>query len=203
MNKTVVARLVGVIVGLTLVAAVGVYAYKEAPKATKFIDMVTQKINSIITPGAPIGNLTPTRDLRGRWTSSLQGKGLQLYGSFSIEGGTVEVYEDGDIELVIESVDGNTATGEIRWINLYGSGSTTIPEVGTVSMPRTLLVQDSGYCPITIRVSGSRLDFGSFSTGGVSGSMQGSYTTDLMSGTMTAQTEYGPIKGEFHLMRQE
>ena len=38
--------------------------------------------------------------------------------------------------------------------------------------------------------------------GGATFTMQGNYTTDIISGTMTATVSpYGQIKGEFHLMR--
>lgn len=42
----------------------------------------------------------------------------------------------------------------------------------------------------------------SMTSGGGSYTMQGNYTTDLISGTMTATVPpYGVIKGEFHLIR--
>jgi len=78
---------------------------------------------------------------------------------------------------------------------------TSIPGYGSVSVPKQCL-NDSGASAIKIKVSGSRLDFGTVSAGGATFSMQGNFTTDIISGTMTATTPYGVIKGEFHLNRK-
>ena len=80
---------------------------EKQPLMFRFIE---EKLKSIITPKAPIGNLTPVRDLRGTWKSSLAGKGLQVYGKFTTGPGTTMVYEDGDIELIIDSVADNVAS---------------------------------------------------------------------------------------------
>ena len=162
---------------------------------------VEQKLKSIITAKPPIGNLTPARDLRGTWTSAIRGKGIQLYGQFATNPGTTKIYEDGDVELIVNTLAGNTASGTIRYTNLCSSGSTTMPGYGSVSVPRQCIA-DTGARAIQIRVSGSRLDFGTVSAGGATFSMQGNFTTDIISGTMTATTPYGVIKGEFHLNRR-
>lgn len=167
-----------------------------------FVKLIEDKIKSIITGKPPIGDLTPARDLKGTWVSSLRGKGVQLYGKFDAAGGTVVVYEDGDITLVIDSVSGSTARGTIRYTNLCTWGSASYPGIVAVNTPKTCIA-DSGSGVINIRVSGSRLDFGSFAAGGVSGTMQGNFTTDLISGTMTSSIPYGTIKGEFHLIRKK
>lgn len=199
----VLPRLIVVVVGLALAAAGVSYVYDHDPETARYLDMVKDKIDSIITPKPPIGDLTPVRDLKGTWRSSLRGKGYQVYGSFGDGASNVKVYQEGDVELVIDSVKGNAARGSMRLMNVYGSARGSVPGRGSVSTPRMLIVRDSGRSPITIRVSGTRLDFGSFDAGGLSGTMQGSYTTDLIRATMTVQTEYGPVKGEFHLMRQK
>jgi len=162
---------------------------------------VEQKLKSIITAKPPIGNLTPTRDLRGTWTSSIRGKGIQLYGQFTTGPDTTKIYEDGDVELIINTVQNNTASGTIRYTNLCSTGSTTVPGYGNITVPKQC-VPDTGAQAIQIRVSGSRLDFGTVSAGGGTFSMQGNFITDIISGTMTATTPYGVIKGEFHLNRK-
>lgn len=183
-----------------LVAGAVIYGAGMSPSMQKLID---QKIQSIKTPTPPIGNLTPVRDLRGTWVSSLRGKGFQLYGSFQTGPGATKIYEDGDIELVIKEMNGNTASGTIRYKNMSVSGSTSVPGYGAVSVPAQHFT-DSGAQPASIRVSGTRLDFGSVKAGGSSYTMQGNYTTDLISGTMTANiSPYGVIKGEFHLIRSK
>jgi len=162
---------------------------------------VEQKLKSIITAKPPIGNLTPTRGLRGTWTSSIRGKGIQLYGQFTTGPDTTKIYEDGDVELIINTVQNNTASGTIRYTNLCSTGSTTVPGYGNITVPKQC-VPDTGAQAIQIRVSGSRLDFGTVSAGGGTFSMQGNFITDIISGTMTATTPYGVIKGEFHLNRK-
>jgi hypothetical protein len=173
------------------------------PNKPDFLQLVDDKLVSIITAKPPIGDLSVVRDLEGTWKSSLSGKGLQVYGKFSVGGGTTTVYEDGDIDLIIEEVKGNTATGKMRIYNLCAYGQATFPKLATVNIPKTC-TGDSGYSPISIHVSGTQLDFGSGSAAGVNYSMQGTYTTDLISGTMTINLPaYGALKGEFKLMRQK
>ena len=188
-----------IVLGLITGAVVaGVYVAGGNPA---FLKSVEQKLKSIKTAKPPIGNLTPTRDLRGTWTSSIRGKGIQLYGKFATGPGTTTIYEDGDIELIINTVSGNTASGTMRYTNLCSTGSTAVPGYGNITVPKQC-VADTGARAIQIRVSGSRLDFGTVSAGGATFSMQGNFTTDIISGTMTATTPYGIIKGEFHLNRK-
>jgi hypothetical protein len=174
----------------------------EKSGVQKFLDLVDQKIKSIITPNAPIGNLTPVRDLRGTWKSSLAGKGFQVYGKLATGPGTTTIYEEGDIELVIDSVANNVASGKIRYTNMCVTVQSTAPNIKPVTVKNCS--KDSGYLPMAIRVSGALLDFGSVSAGGASFSMQGSYTTDLIKGNMTVNLPpHGVLKGEFHLIRKQ
>jgi hypothetical protein len=183
---------------LGLVAGTATYIAVKKPLMFNFIG---EKLKTIVTPKPPIGNLTPSRDLRGTWVSSLSGKGMQLYGQFSTAGATTEVYENGDIELKIDKVENNVASGQIHYYNVCGYGQTRVPKYGTVSVPKTCF-KDLGFKPIQIRVSATSLDFGTTSVSGVTATMQGSYTTDIMSGTMTMTTSYGVVKGEFRLNRK-
>ncbi len=147
-------------------------------------------------------NLEPARDLRGTWVSSLSGKGFQLNGKFVAAGATTTVYEDGDIELIIDNVENGQATGTIRYFNICAWGFTIAPVVGKVSVPEQC-VSDSGAQPITIGVSSSALDFGAITTDSVVATMRGSFTTDLIHGTMTATiAPYGEVKGFFNLHRK-
>jgi hypothetical protein len=184
------------------VAAVGTAVFiQNMPKDQQplMLQFVAEKLKSIITPKAPIGNLTPVRDLRGTWISSLKGKGMQTYSQFKTGPGTTQIYQEGDIQLIIASVENNVASGTIQYTNLCTWGRTTAPKIPTINIPKQCASIPAS--PIQIRVSGSRLDFGSVSGNGMSFTMQGNYTTDLISGTMTAATSYGVIKGEFHLVR--
>jgi len=165
------------------------------------VNTITQKIKDIITPGPPIGDLTPVRDLKGTWVSSIKGKGFQLYGKFPTAGGTAVVYQNSDITLKIDSVSGNTARGTITYTNICTWGSVTVTGYGSISTPKTCA--NAGAQAISIRVSGSRLDFGTISAAGATITMQGNFTTDLISGTMTMTSAYGIIKGEFHLIRKK
>ena len=204
-TRLLIARLVlvGVVVGaVAVIAAQNPTGFKtfitqEIPAGLRSVE---KKLKTIITPKPPIGNLTPARDLRGTWTSSIKGKGFQLYGQFATGPGTTTIYEDGDVELIISTVENNIASGTIRYTNLCTTGSTAVPGYSNISVPKQCAA-DSGAQPIQIRVSGSRLDFGTISAGGGTFSMQGNFTTDIISGTMTTTTPYGVVKGEFHLNR--
>jgi hypothetical protein len=174
----------------------------EKSMAERFLDMVGEKIKSIITPKPPIGNLTPVRDLKGTWVSSIKGKGIQTYGQFNANGGTAQTYQEGDAVMVINSMKDNMASGTFQYINLCTWGKATIPKVGSASIPKKCVSTEA--MPIQIRVSGTRLDFGTGSVGGSDISMQGNYTTDLISGSVTTTVPpYGVVKGEFHLMRKQ
>jgi len=186
---------------ILIIAALALGAVFYVGTNSSLVNTIEQKLKDIITPSPPIGNLTPARDLTGTWVSSLRGKGIQLYGKFPTAGGTAVVYEDSDITLKINSVSGNTATGTIAYSNMCSWGSITVSGFGKVSTPKTCM--NFGAQAINIRVSGSRLDFGTASAAGATVTMQGSYTTDIMSGTMTMTSSYGLIKGEFHLIRKK
>lgn len=193
-----------VILAVLIVAAASIVIFAKV-NPEKF-QSVSDKIASIITPKPLIGNLTPARDLRGKWVSSLAGKGLQLYGQFTVQNSVTDVWEDGDIELVIEGVENNVAYGTMRYYNLCGWGTTVVEIPGegkkTISVPKTCAA-DTGAQPVEIRVSSSALDFGTVKSGEITATMQGSFTTDLMSGSMTMTfPPYGVVKGEFRLMRQ-
>jgi hypothetical protein len=181
------------------IVAIGAVAYVGTD--TALFDTITQKIKDIITPGPPIGDLTPSRDLKGTWVSSIKGKGMELYGKFPTAGGTAVVYQNSDITLKVTSVSGNTASGTVTYSNICTWGSITVSGYGSVSTPKTCA--DAGAQSISIRVSGSRLDFGTISAAGATVTMQGTFTTDLISGTMTMTSPYGIIKGEFHLIRKK
>lgn len=186
---------------ILITLAIGAVTYVGAANPS-LLNSIEQKIKSIITPKPPIGTLTPARDLKGTWVSALKGKGIQLYGKFTTGPSVTKIYENGDIELKIDAVKNNVASGKIRYTNLCVTGGTTIPGYGSVSVPKTC-TKDTGATSIQIKISGSKLDFGTISVSGASASMQGSYTTDIMSGTMTMTTSYGVIKGEFRLNRKK
>lgn len=197
---------IALLIILGLIVAGGIYVAVKKPPMYRFIE---DKIRSIITPKPPIGELTPTRELEGTWVSSLSGKGFQLYGQFSVPNGTAKVYEDGDMELKIDRVENNIAYGEVRYSNMraYGDATVSVPGGGTISTPiQIACAPDTGFIPTQIRVSGSALDFGTINFSGGTFTMQGTYTTDLMSGTMTTTISAGGgsgvIKGEFHLNRK-
>ena len=194
---------VRVVVTVILILAIGgVYLEKTKPLMFQF---VTEKIESIITPKPPIGELTPTRDLRGTWKSSLSGKGIQLYGNYTTYGSITDLYEDGDVELIINDVKDNIAIGTMRYTNLCSWGETKITIAGAekiINAPKTC-VADTGQQEISIRVSASALDFGTISLDGVTATMQGSFVTDIMSGSMTVTMPEGVLKGTFNLSRQK
>jgi hypothetical protein len=162
--------------------------------------LIDDKLESINTPAPPIGSLTPVRDLRGTWKSSLAGKGLQVYGNLATGPGTTKIYENGDIELIIKSVENNIASGEMRFINVCATVTVSAPQIKPITTKGC--TPNTGYSPARIKISGTRLDFGSGTASGVSYSMQGNYTTDIIYGTMTITLpSYGALKGEFNLMR--
>jgi hypothetical protein len=181
-----------VLIVVLSVGIVGLAAYKIYTDPTIF-----QSVKNKLTT-----TISPARDLRGTWISALSGKGFQLNGQFSIQGTTTTIYEDGDIELIINDVKDNIAYGTMRYTNICAWGFSIVPNVGQVTVPKTCN-SDTGTYPIQIRVSSSALDFGTVNVSGVTTTMKGSYTTDFIHGTMTATVEpYGTVNGLFNLNRQ-
>jgi hypothetical protein len=162
--------------------------------------LVDEKLESINTPAPPIGSLTAVRDLRGTWKSSLAGKGLQVYGNIASGPANTKIYENGDIKLIIKSIENNEALGEAYFMNLCVTATVSAPKIEPFTTKNC--TPDGGYFPVKIKISGTRLDFGSGTVNGVSFSMQGNYTTDIIYGTMTTTLpSYGVLKGEFNLTR--
>lgn len=200
MNKTIKTLIPVVIIVSSLTVAVLINTKKI--NTPLMFGSIEKKLKSIITPKPPIGELTPTRDLRGVWKSSLVGKGIQVYGKFTTGPGVTNVYEDGDMELIIDSVENNIASGKMRFTNLCVTAEVVVPNIKTITTKKC--VPDTGYSPVAIRVSASSLDFGTVAVTGATATMQGTYTTDIMTGSMTVNLPaYGVLKGELHLNRQK
>lgn len=163
------------------------------------------RLRSIGITSPAIGDITPARDLRGTWVSSLSGKGVQLYGTGTApQGGTVRVYAEADWVLRVDTVKDNVATGVVRMLNytLYGE-VTGVPGVGTIPIPRQTL-PDTDFQPTSFRVSGSSLDFGSIAVGGAAAIVQGSFTEDAIlgwGGGTIAGFDNISVKTEIHLTR--
>lgn len=184
-----------------LLVGAGIYIVTAKPA---MFDFINDKIASIRTPeSSPLAGLSAARDLTGTWGSSLSGKGLEIYGKFDIPGSVTTIYEHGDMELIIENMEGNIAYGKMRYYNLCASGESIVPNYGTIKVPENC-VADTGFSPVEIKVSASHVDFGTINTNGMTFTMQGDFTTDLMSGTMSATLPpYGELKGEFHIQRKD
>lgn len=171
----------------------GLAGYKIATNP----DLISAVKNKLTT------TITPARDLRGTWISSLPGKGFQLQGQFAVAGSTTTVHEDGDIELIVDKVENNIAYGTMRYYNVCAWGFTIAPVVGKITVPKTCN-KDLGPQPITFKVSSSAVDFGTINISGVTATMSGTFTTDLMHGAMTATIEpYGEVIGVFTLNRKK
>ncbi len=189
------------VLAVAAVAIGAAAAIQNAPSLPIMFRFVDDKMNSIITPKPPLIGGPAVRDLRGTWASALSKKGMQVYGKFTTGPAITTIYEDGDMEFVIDTVTDNTASGKIRYTNMCATSVTTAPKIKAITVKKCF--DDTGYRPMTIRVSGAQLDFGTFVTQGVTYAMRGTYTEDIMTGSMTVDYPgYGTMKGEFHLMRK-
>lgn len=185
--------------GLAAAIVVGtIYVVTEQPLMFRFIE---EKLNGIITPTPPIGIAPAVRDIRGTWKSALSGKGMQIYGKIVAGPSITTLYEDGDMEIVIDAVNGNVASGTIRYTNMCVTSLTTAPKIQPINLKQCFA--DTGYRPLTIRIDGPALDFGTVIVQGATVTMRGTYLTNIMTGSMTVTMPgYGEMKGEFHLMRK-
>jgi len=184
--------------------AAGIYAVVTRPAHEPFDwSQIGDKIKSIVVPKAPIGNISPARDIRGTWISSLSKKGFQLYGRFEVPGSVSNIYENGDVELIIDDITDNIATGQMRYFNVCGHGQTIAPPpIGTINVPEKCIA-DTGFAPVNIRITGSALDFGTVVNDDISATMQATFTSDMIAGTMAVETPNGIIKGPFNLMKKK
>ncbi|MFA7295898.1 MAG: hypothetical protein WC211_01765 [Dehalococcoidia bacterium] len=187
-----------------LVVVIGGAAYVAIARPD-LTALVEQRLREIGIPAAPIGDITPARDLRGTWSSSLTGKGFQLYGTGTApQGGTVRVYVEADLILRIDRVEDNVATGAARWLNHTTYGEVIgVPMVGTIPIPRQTL-PDTDFQPMSFRVTGSAIDFGTVMAGGAVATMQGSFTEDLLTGWgggTIAGFDNIAVRSELHLTR--
>lgn len=178
--------LISFVLGVTIIA----FAYLQNPLIVQ--NLVTSKI--------PIMNIAPAYNLKGTWISTSQGKGIQLQGQFTTASSSTKVYEDGDIELIINSVERSIASGTIHFTNMCLSGETTVPGRKSISIPKQC-ISDSGTQPISIKVIDGRLDFGTVKAGNLAFTMQSNFTNDTILGSITVTTPYGNLQGEFHLTR--
>jgi len=190
----------GLSVGALLAIAIFLGLWGKYP----ILNLIEQKLSMIHTPKPPIGNLTQARDITGTWKSSLPGKGIQLYSKLANSVNTISTYKEGDMELTIDPAVNNVALCKIRYTNLKTWGVIVMPNpLGKGNVTTNVPTQNLPDEEINtqINISSSHLDFVNFAAGGVRYSMQGNYTTDIISGTITADAGGGTLKGEFHLMR--
>ena len=183
-----------------ITAIVGSVVISEMPQKPEWFQFIDEKLHSIHIPLPQIGIFAPDLGLVGTWKSSTAGKGLELFGEFTTGPIYTTVYEDGDIEIIINSVKGNTASGEIRYPKLCASATTTAPKMKPITVSKC--ADDSGYLPLSISVSKNTLYFNTVIVNGAKVTMQGTYSTDVMTGSMMANVlPYGVIKGVFNLNR--
>lgn len=88
---------------------------------------------------------------------------------------------------------------EMLWGEVTG-----VPLVGTIPIPRQTF-PDTGFQPMTIRVSGSSLEFPSLTVGGITVKMNGTFVSDGIvawgGGTGNVAGATVTVKTEMHLTR--
>ena len=162
------------------------------------------------------GGLSPGRDLRGTWASPLSGKGYQLTGRLVQGPATGALSEHGDIRLqitkvVAEKVGVTTdykAYGTMTFSKLVLTETVTVATAkGLKTSPPQTIVQGGATAKsrVVLSVSGTRLHVAFIAPWARAVTMQGTFTSDLMRGTLTKQYA-GPgakttLSGQFQLVR--
>ena len=162
------------------------------------------------------GGLSPGRDLRGTWVSPLSGKGYQLTGRLVQGTATGALSEHGDIRLQITKVvaekagvtTGYKAYGTMTFSKLVLVETVTVKTAkGAKKFPPQTIAQGGAAATsrVVLSVSGTRLHVAFAAAWARTVTMQGTFTSDLMRGTMTKQYAGGGAKttlsGQFHLVR--
>jgi hypothetical protein len=204
-NKSALKYLLGLIILIALIiVASSLGKSKTAEKKFGMADDINKTATNP-TPAAPV--VSPTSDaspasdnvLVGTWVSSVKGKGMQASGEVKISGATSKFNLSGDVEVSIQKVVGNTASGTITFNNLCSIKTVSVPGKDDVSEPPQCINGSSK--PVELQINGNAISFQSQAETGANISFTGNYANDSVSGTFTRESSYGKMDGTFNLVR--
>jgi hypothetical protein len=155
-------------------------------------------VNGPATASAPG---TPTNGLAGTWKSSVQGKGIQGSGKMTLNGIIYELSLTGDVSLVIQKVDNNTATGTITFNNACINGTKSAAgKPATAFAPQC---EKTFSRPALMQIDGNKISWSGKSDLGADITLTGTFTDDSMSGTFIRTSTSGKIDGTFGLTKSK
>jgi hypothetical protein len=194
-NKLLIGLAVLAVVVIAIILLMG--KSKSAGQNTQTENTVNAPTTS--TPNTSIGNSTQANDLIGTWVSSVQGKGMQGSGNLTISGVAVQINFTGDVDLVIQKVENNIATGTLAFTNFCSSKVTSVPGKPDVIGQAQCL--SGNKVPAYLQIDGNKITYTGETILGASVTLNGTYTSDSISGTFTRTSSYGNINGTFNLVR--
>lgn len=147
---------------------------------------------SVANNNAP-AHLPKISDFTGTWVSVEAGKGIQATGEFTLGKTTSQITLSGDVQVVIQKIENNVASGTVAYNNVCYTTSTD-------KQPKCVNISAK---PVELQINGDKLTFnGPTSTGGTD-SFNGTYADGVVSGTFTREGPYGKLSGTFSMVHQK
>ena len=208
-SKSKWANFAKIVFPILIIGAVGFVLFKSNVKFSYFYPKnfgiearaIEDKLHTIYMKqlGRSDPTLAPARDLRGVWASAIWGQGMQLSGTTKTADGSSSIQSNGDIEIKIDRVENGVAYGTVHYFNMSMSGQTVTP-MQTITIPK-FHTKDSDPTDVQIKIDGSHCSYGPIIVGDTTSTMQGNFSENIISGTLTLTSSYGPINGTFNLKR--
>ena len=146
---------------------------------------------------------TQKKSLAGTWDSSVKGKGMQGSGEIITANANTKINVTGDVNLVIEKVENNIASGTISYNNVCYTLVISMPGKSDISEPSKCISISSKQ--IEAKITDNTISSGGNSDDNDNVSLLGNYTNNTISGTFTKTISVGKfdekISGTFNLAR--
>jgi len=159
-----------------------------------------QQYQAASSPATSVKNSISTNGLVGTWVSAVSGKGLQGSGKVVTAHSSTDITAYGDLKLVIQKIENNTAIGTIAYTNLcYTIASSILGKATTTKPPQCT---NTGDEPARLQVSGNTISYNGQTVLSANVSLEANYNGDTISGTFTRTGTYGKVTGTINLVRQ-
>ncbi len=164
----------------------------------------SQALNTVNTPevnaaAATVANPASTNDFVGTWISATQSKGMQGSGKVTTPRTSTEITVTGDVKLVIQKIENNTAIGTLSYSNLCYVIATSISGKAAVAKPAQCT--NTGEVAARLKVDGNKISYDGQTALSSDVSFEGTLNGDSLTGTFTRTGTYGKINGTLNLVR--
>ena len=187
---------------IVLVVIILLVVLSGGKSKSPFPEENSQTVNTTntVTPVSPVENSTSNSGLIGTWVSAVSGKGMQGSGKVVTANSSTDITTHGDLKLVIQKIENNTAIGTIAYKNLcYTIATSILGKAATTKPPQCV---NTGDEPARLQVSGNTISYNGETILSANVSLEANYSGDTISGTFTRTGAYGKVTGTINLVRQ-